>query len=103
MRLELLLDSLLRDELVPVELGLVEAAHLGLLAGDHVHDGGEAAGTLDAAGRRRRRVLLGLEELLGLAGVLVYLLRDSEVIIKVNIDACSSLESRKKDVLLLEY
>ena len=86
MRLQLLLDALLLHEAVPVELGLVEAAHLLLLPRDDVHDARDAARPLarpDAAGGAGRggrvgvRLLLVLEEFLGLLGILIHLLCDS--------------------------
>ena len=43
MRLQLFFDALLLDEVVPVELGLIEAAHLLLLPRDDVHDARDAA------------------------------------------------------------
>ena len=79
MRLQLLLDALLLHEAVPVELGLVEAAHLLLLPGDGAHDARDAARTLGGPDARRGgRVRVGvglflvLEELLGLFGILVH-------------------------------
>lgn len=35
---QLFLDALFLDKLVPVQLGLVQAAHLGLLSTNRAHD-----------------------------------------------------------------
>ena len=84
-RLQLFFDSLLLHEVVPVELGLVEAAHLLLLPRDDVHDARDATRPLahpSAAGGAGRggcvavRLLLLLEEFLGFLGILVPLLSD---------------------------